>query len=257
MLKIAFIVLIANFYLFSQDSDLDKLPYDDTPVQEQSKNYFVIGGGYSLGYNMINVDAYNKLLKNQFGLSEMSGGIVMHGGVGFTGIPFIENFRVGIQSAGGSQLNTKNEGGYTLEQSLSLKMTSINFDYGYIITNHLALLMGADIGWGNSNLSLIKSNANTNWVDISPNLDTNSYNYSIEKNFMYLKPKVSVEWAATSFLMFRLMAAYNLTFDNPFSSEIDKAWRLNKLTTISNTPNGLSNSGIYFEFGVFLGLFNY
>lgn len=257
MFRFLFLFFLSNFILFSQDEDLDKLPYNDTPVEQQNRNYFVIGGGFSINYYMLNVDEYNNLMKNQFGLGEFKSGMIMQGGVGFTGLPITKNLRVGVRSVGGSNQITSNKDKYSIDQTLSLNMTGITIDYGYILTNHLALLLGAEIGWGNTNLHLSKGLQNKDWGSLNPNLDDSTYNFSLDKNFAYFSPHASIEWAATSFLMFRFMASYNVAFDNPFSGAEDKSWRLNNVTTISNTPNKLSNSGINFEFGIFLGLFNY
>lgn len=256
-MKIILILLLA-LNLYSQDADLDKLPYDDTPNQNENINYFVIGGGYTIGFYNLNTQEYNKLLENNFGIKDgFSNGMFMHGGVGFTGLPIFKNIRVGIHSFGGNSVMNSVQEDYNLEQSLNLSMTGVNFDYGYIIIDHLAIVPGIGLGWGNTNLSLSKGNNNVDWGGINPDISDSSYHYSFDKRFMYIAPTVSVEWAATSFLMFRFLVNYNLSFDNPFSSQEDQAWRLNNISNISNVPNDLTNSAIYLEFGVFLGLFNY
>lgn len=257
MKLILFILFSVSVSVYAQDDDLDKLPYNDTPVTATTPNYFIIGGGYTLGYYSLNVDAYNKLLKDNFGLEGFSSGMIMHGGVGYSGIPFISNFRLGVSSMGGNQVISNSIDDYNLEQSINIQFTGMNFDYGYILSNHLAILIGSKIGWGSLDVNIIKGNALIEWNDINSIIDPTSYNYNINKKFMYFTPSVSLEWAATNFLILRLMANYNLTFDNPFSSTEENEYILNNTSKISNISNDLNNNGFYFEFGVFLGLFNY
>lgn len=256
-MKYLLLFCIFSYSLFSQDDELDKLPFDDEPIQETNTNYFAIGGGYTIGLYSLDLEDFNLMLKNQFGRNELSKSLIMHGGIGFTGIPFIKNFRVGVHSFAGNLSNQSSEGDFLKIEELRLSLTGMNFDYGYVVFENIAILGGLGLGWGQLDFDITQANKNYNWDEISNIPDENNYYIFAEKNFMYLSPSLSVEWAATSFLMFRALAKYNLAFNNPLASQDDNSWQVNKVSTLNNVPENLSTSGLYFEFGIFFGLFNY
>jgi hypothetical protein len=258
MKKLLLLLVLLTVSLYSQDDGLDDLPFDDEPLMSKERNYFAIGGGYSIGVLNLNLDNFNKLLKDQFTRSELSKTMIMHGGSAFTGIPFIKNLRLGYHSYGGNLLNESTVGEIKTSEELSVSMSGINFDYGYVPIDNLAIMGGLGIGWGSINFDIAKGAASYDWTKLNDSLvGVDNYFLHAEKSFMYITPTVSVEWAATSFFMMRALVNYNLSFDNPIASADDKSWKINKVAQLDNTPNGLNSNGFYFEFGIFLGLFNY
>lgn len=258
MKKILLLIFLFSVSLFSQDDDLDNLPFDDEPLISKERNYFAIGGGYTIGTLRLNLDEFNKLLKNQFSRSKFDNSLIMHGGAAFTGIPFIKNLRLGYHSYGGNLLNESTEGDIKKSEELSVTLSGINVDYGYVPIDNLAIMGGLGLGWGSINFDIAKGAAAYDWNMLNDNtVDVDNYFLHAEKSFMYITPTVSVEWATTSFLMIRALVNYNLSFNNPIASSEDQSWKINKVAQLNSTPNGLSSNGFYFEVGIFLGLFNY
>jgi hypothetical protein len=258
MKKLFLLLLFVFSPLFSQDDDLDQLPFDDEPLKKQRINYFAIGGGYTVGTLRLNLDDYNSLLGQFSGRNELGKNLIMHGGAAFTGIPFIKNFRLGYHSYGGGLSDDYLIGESNVSQELRVSLSGINADYGYVLFKNFAIMGGFGLGWGNVNMRVAKGNATYDWNMIKDDLsDADNYFIFAEKKFMYFNPTLSFEWATTNFLMFRALINYNYTFNNPIASAEDKSWSINNVAQINNAPRGLTPNGLYFEFGVFLGLFNY
>ncbi len=258
MKKLFLLLLFVFSPLFSQDDDLDQLPFDDEPLKKQKINYFAIAGGYTVGTLRLNLDEFNSLLGQFSERNKLGNNLIMQGGAAFTGIPFIKNFRVGYHSYGGGLSENYLIGESNVSQELRVSLSGINADYGYVLFKNFAIMGGFQLGWGNINMNIAKGNSAYDWEMIKDDLsDSDNYFIFAEKKFMYFNPTISFEWASTNFLMFRALINYNFTFTNPIASVEDRSWTINRVAQINNTPDGLTPNGLYFEFGVFLGLFNY
>ncbi|MDC1068111.1 hypothetical protein OAQ99_03005 [Candidatus Kapabacteria bacterium] len=254
--------------IFAQDDRLDELPFDDEPLQAESKSYFAIAGGYTFNVGMINLDEVNNFFSKfaptldntEYQLGELSSPLIMHGGGGFTGIPFWKNIRIGFEAWAGSaetdEVSVMNEELSLISKGeFNVAMTALHADYGFVITDGLAVLAGMKLGWSGLNMIYSLSEPNYNWETLGS--DTNLNMVEIDKSWLFVAPQVSIDWAATGFLMFSLNASYNINFDNPFLDDFEKNWKINRTASLDNVPTDLNIDQLNVRLGVYLGLFNY
>lgn len=270
-MKHLFLIAIFSISIFAQDDRLDELPFDDEPLQKESKTYFAIAGGYTFNVGLVNVDEVNGLFNSLLGtddinstvFDEISSPIIMHGGGGFTGIPFWKNVRVGFEAwAGNSQTNevtnTKEVGSTQIVTNslgeMNIAITALHADYGFVIADNFALLAGLKFGWSRMNLIYSINEPVYNWDNLGANSLTMT---ELEKSWLFVAPQVSIEWAATEFLMFQLNASYQLNFDNPLLDELDRGWKINRTASLNNVPDELNLNNLNIRLGIYLGLFNF
>lgn len=257
------IILISTVPIFSQDDELDKLPYDDTP-QKALKNTLAYRGVAELGYNfnfsLVNYDEINNLISNDFyNFNKLEDNLLLSGMRLSFYIPFIKNSKIGFYNLSGSALSEEKniiQNNDTLKNvaELELNMTGISFDYGYVPFSSFAITLGVNIGFsGEMNIKLSQFSQENSWEEIE-----NSYNNNnsiiISKRFMQLQPSFGIEWTPTNFLMLRLNTLYNLTFTDIFS---DSDWKINSLGNLNNVPSGINPDAFNISLGVYIGVFNF
>lgn len=257
-MKYLLLIFLLPFITFAQDDDLDKLPYNDTPPQEARPTYFAIAVGYTANFAFLNVKEINDLLaSDKFQIDKLNSQITLHGGGGFTGFPIWKNVRLGLFSTSGTRSSEIfSEDNVKKQSNLQLSMSGLHFDYGYVIAKNLALLGGLGLGYGRMELEILQSVGQYEWDDINQIPDAENFNLSLEHKFLFVQPNISIEWAATNFLMIRGNVQYNLTFDNFLSSDAG-SWTMNGLTEVMNTPGSLTANNFSAQVGLFIGLFNY
>jgi hypothetical protein len=284
-MRILIFLSFLSLTLFSQDDRLDDLPFDDEPLQEESKSYFAVAGGYTFNVGLINTTEANNFLNlmrlnigNKFSANttldccgdEFSeNGLILHGGGGFAGIPFWKNFRIGFEAYGGTNRTDESiaQVGHSIDSlsidpinykeqaELNIAMTAIHFDYGIVLTDGLALLSGIKVGWSKIGLIYSFTQENYNWDGLDLREEFNMV--ELEKSWLFVAPQVSLEWAPTQFLMFSLGASYQLNFDNPVQDDFDKGWQINRTASLENVPDALNLDNLNIRFGIYFGLFNY
>jgi hypothetical protein len=181
-------VLMAPLFMVAQDDEIDELPFDNEPLRDDSRSYFVLAGGMTFDWLMINEDNLNS-----FGASsELSGPIQMIGGQGVTGIPWVKNLRVGVFGYGGSiESNIDdypwlNESGDLvnagIQRNLTASMFGFSLHYGYVPFEHFAILGGVNAGWGDMTHEQFIGNTTSDEMIVSPSgFGMNRY----EKNFFW------------------------------------------------------------------------
>lgn len=267
-MRILLISILLSGFLFSQDDRLDDLPFDDEPLKDENRSYFAIAGGYTFNVGLLKVDEINNFFNNfpinpdgsEINFEEFSSPLFLHGGGGFTGIPFWRNIRIGFEAwAGSSETNEITqmigEDNYKMKGEINFAMTAMHADYGYVITDGLALLAGLKLGWSGMNVIYSESKNSYDWETFQDGSNLNMV--EMDKSWLFVAPQVSLDWAATEFLMFSISAFYQVNFDNPFVEEIDKNWKVNRTASLDNVPSNLSLDHLNFRLGIYFGLFNY
>ena len=246
-------ILMAPLFMVAQDDEIDELPFDNEPLRDDSRSYFVLAGGMTFDWLMVNEDYLNS-----FGTSsELSGPIQMIGGQGVTGIPWVKNMRIGVFGYGGSiesnigEYPGLNESGDVvnvgIQRNLTASMFGFSLHYGYVPFEHFAILGGVNAGWGDITHEQFIGNSMSDEMIVSPSgFGMNRY----EKNFFFAMPNIQIEYALANFIILRADASYNLTFAQ------DEKWTFNTLGTSTQNPD-LDLSGLKVGFGVMIGLVNF
>jgi len=263
-LTLVLIIFVSSaFSIFAQDDDLDMLPFDEEPLREQSKPYFVIGGGFTITGFINNVDEINNAFNaegvaSQFGFAKLQTPLVMYGGHGFTGIPWVANLRLGFQGLGGS--TSQNVSDYQLEvdnQTISVNQSldytvgyvGLSLGYGFVLFDGFAVIPEFTLGMGDLSLEFAQTHNDPDFTNQF--IGNSQYNMMrrIESSFFNLSSALNIEYAVTPFLAFRVAANYNQSFAYN--------WQLNGVSEINNVPDGINANGFGIQVGVMLGLFNY
>lgn len=245
--------LIAPYSLYSQDDELDLLPFEDEPLRESTANYFAVAGGFTVDWFMLDDAKLNSIIQlpeNQSFNSTM----VMTGGHGFTGIPWVKNLRIGVLGIGGSMetnvLDTMisqpllvDDVEARFNDVFSISMFGFSAHYGIVLFKNFAVVPGANFGWGDMTME-----RNIGAIN-SPSPFIGATN-RLEKAFYFVTPNVQFEFALTNFLLLRADVSYNLTFAQ------DDDWTLNKNGTYNNN-DGFNANGLRFGLGIFVGLINF
>jgi hypothetical protein len=240
------LTIIFSLNLLAQDENLDKLPYDDAPPGVEEEEYFALGAGYGLAFNFVNIDNVNSFASNYIA-EEFPSPIVLNGGMMFFSLPWAGS-RISIWSLSGVS-EVKNDTSFA---SLSSSYFGLGYEYGYVITKTLALVGGINVSWSSNEFQL--SNLLADEI-IWDGMEVKSQILIIKKenNTFFpnlLSPNLGVEWAITDFLMFRLNAAYNYSFEKD-------EWTVNNIETRTDVFKNVDNDGLVVSAGLFIGLFNY
>lgn len=235
--------------LFSQDDRLDELPFEEEElIDQKSRKYGAIAGGFIYNFLLMDMAELNNRM-TEIGLSEFNGPMMIYGGEGFTAIPWVDNLRIGVAGIGGSMTTDEiTEGDLTLQGEYSVTYTMLTVDYGFVVTDGLAILPGLGLGFGNQEISVYEGKTIT-WEEFTSK-EEDSGTQRLDQDIILFKPHVGVEWAFTDIFMLRLNAGYNLNLAT--SSD----WNYSTIGTATEMPT-ISPDGFNLQIGLFVGLFNY
>lgn len=251
-------VLMAPLFMVAQDDEIDDLPFDNEPLRDDSRSYFVLAGGMTFDWLMVNEDFLNSFNETVPEELQLSGPIQMIGGQGVTGIPWVKNMRIGVFGYGGSieseiqEFPGVNPSGDVVmstgvQRNLTASMFGFSLHYGYVPFEHFAILGGVNAGWGDITHEQFLGNTTGDQMAVAEGgYGTNRY----EKNFFFAMPNIQIEYALANFIILRADASYNLTFAQ------DEKWTFNTLGTSTQNPD-LDLSGLKVGFGVMIGLVNF
>ncbi|OGU61039.1 MAG: hypothetical protein A2X64_10370 [Ignavibacteria bacterium GWF2_33_9] len=257
MRKFFFLVLAAIIFLpmviLSQDNqnELDDLDFDTEELQQESNSYFSVGAGYTYTYNLINLDDLNSI-GGRFGFGELKTPFFASGFEITTGAIIVKNLNVGFFSYSGSTSSTmKSDTSYG---SFNYEIANKGFgvDYAFVPYKAFAILPGFQFGFGSSQIILSKTGQEEDWGNLGEK--EIYYNHQMTKNFWNLEPRLSLQYAVTNFLMFRAIASYAFSLDNPL---VSSNWEYNNNAKINNVPGSINHSGFKFQLGLFIGLMNF
>ncbi len=256
-LLLLIMALLTPIFLMGQEEELD-IPFDNEPLNETSRSYFVLAGGLTYDWLMLtDRDLIYFYGREQYSDISFSGPMQLIGGQGVVSIPWAENLRIGVLGYGGSiesgisTINDYNSGDYPnfreidVQISLIASMFGLSMHYGYVPYEKFAILGGFNTGWGNVIHELYSTFVNK---DVE-----NNFGYGMgrfEKNYFFVMPSLQFEYALTNFLVLRADASYNLIFGQ------DEKWTFNYLTKRSNIPN-FNLSSMKLGLGVMVGLANF
>lgn len=247
-------VLMLPMFLTAQDDEIDNLPFDNEPLSDEARTYFVVTGGLTYDWLMINEDNLNEFCDcDEIGLS---GPIQLIGGQGNVGIPWVQNLRIGVFGYGGSiesnqvdrpMFNSQDSVVYgSLQNNLTISMFGFSFHYGYVPFEHFAILGGVNAGWGDITHELFASSTTIDDVKQISAFGTDK----LEKNYFFAMPNIQLEYAVKSYIILRAEASYNLTFAQ------DEKWTHNTIGTSTVNPD-FNLDGLKVGFGVMIGLANF
>jgi len=260
-LSVIFILLISFIYIsISQDDRLDEYSFDDSPLQEEKTPYFAISGGLNVNFSFINFDELNNhLIKSNFfntssSVSNFEGNLLQLGGEGFTGLIYLNNFRLSISSYTGTKTLESNQkiadNNYKRYIDFSSSFTGFSIDYAIVPFKKFAILPGLSFGRGGLKIDVSQTKDQFDWSNYKPGQNDNQiYRHEVSNNYWVIKPQLNLEYALTNFLMFRLGVAYSTSFGNN--------WKYNNSADVINIPEKINSNGLILQTGIFLGLFNY
>jgi hypothetical protein len=236
----------------AQDDQMEKFQYDTEEVQSESASYFSVGAGYTATFHLINLDEINKVAK-QFNLSDLKSTVYLNGIEISTGVIVVKNLNIGFFNQYGNSISSNDSSNVKTSLNYSFQNTGFIVDYAITPFKSFAILPGLQIGFASSTIDIAKTNNDINWNDIKP-YPSNDFYYKLEKSYLNIEPRVSIEYAVTNFLMFRANASYNISTSNPFTNS---DWKYNDNAIVKNVPDNINQSGLKFQLGIFVGLMNY
>ncbi len=251
-------VLMLPMFLTAQDDEIDNLPFDNEPLRDDSRSYFVLAGGVTYDWLMIKEDHLNS-----FGASPdlvLSAPMQLIGGQGVIGLPWVKNLRLGVFGYGGSVESdvlkyygiSKGPDGIEKEEisgaqtNLTASMFGFSVHYGYVPFEHFAILAGVNAGWGDITYERFVSSLTSDDVNPAGGFGTDR----LEKNYFFAMPNIQLEYAITSYIILRADASYNLTIGQ------DEKWTHNTIGTATVNPD-FNLDGMKVGFGVMIGLANF
>jgi hypothetical protein len=253
------ILLLGSNLLWSQDDMLDSLDlsFESTPIKEEKIPYFAIAGGFTGTFFFANFDEMKSLVEANFPslideTPEGSVSIFMPGAEGFTAIGIIPNMRLGFFGAGGSKIIKAVVADTTRSIDYSVSFNGLSFDYAFVPTRRLAILAGVNLGWGTLAIEYYRTTSNYQWNQFGENVNPNNFMSRAEAGFWLIQPHLNIEFAVTPFIALRGSAGYSVSLMNE--------WKFNQNSNFSDgnkPPDKLNASGLYAQFGLFIGLFNY
>lgn len=264
LLIICFIVVLVagfgNTSIAQTDIERDTTLYLDSELYEESNEspvYRWIGGGFSAGYFMPNLDGFNTNIAQPFVQKDLKNTVILYGGQGFIPFPWVENVRIGGMGYGGRTEECCVDYVATSGQDLTRSLT-YSIGYGGLILDYAIplgierfnILAGVELGLGGIDI-VAKQAANRTSFDISTDFNTPTVNitHTYSSSFILYKPKVSFEYAPLNFLMFNLSAGYQGTSMGE--------WKVDGDVGLGNTEklNDVNGNGIVARFGINIGFF--
>ena len=251
-------VLMLPMFLTAQDDEIDNLPFDNEPLTEDARSYFVLAGGVTYDWLMIKEDNLNSFC-NCTDL-QLSAPMQLIGGQGVIGLPWVKNLRLGVFGYGGKiESNVLEYKGISIgpdgtekmevtgtQTNLTASMFGFSVHYGYVPFEHFAILAGVNAGWGDVTYEKFASSLTSDDATPIGGFGTDR----LVKRYFFAMPNVQLEYAITSYIILRADASYNLTFAQ------DTDWKFNYLGTNSVNPD-FNLNGMKVGFGVMVGLANF
>jgi hypothetical protein len=233
---------------------LDSELYED---KEETPTYSWLGGGFSAGYLTLNLDDFNKNLAQPFVNQDVKNTVILYGGQGFFPFPYVRNLRVGGMGYGGvtkvcCQPYTASTGQpETRSLTYSVGYGGLMVDYALPIRwNQFHVLVGTELGLGGLDLEAVQA-ANRTEFDMNSEFDNPSTNitHTYSSRFFLYKPRVTLEFAPTNFMMINLALGYQGTSMG--------SWKVDGNVGLGNTDklNNINASGLVIHAGINIGFF--
>ena len=248
-------LLIMPLLLTAQDDEIDALPFDNEPLRDDSRSYFVLAGGLTYDFLMIDEANLNSFFEDTPEKLKLSGPIQLIGGQGVVGVPWVKNLRLGVFGYGGSiesEVDRFPMFGFDeleleegqAQSNLTVSLFGFSVHYGYVPFEHFAILGGVNAGWGDVTYE--------NYFAYDKQNDTFGFYGTdrLSKNYFFVMTNIQLEYALTSFVILRADASYNLTVGQ------DENWTYNELGTNTVNPD-FNLNGLKVGLGLMIGLANF
>jgi hypothetical protein len=251
--RILTILSLSSITLLAQDDRLDDFSLDELPEEDTSIPYFAVGGGVITTFFTPDLDILNQQVSSflEDG-QELSTPILMVGGQGFSSIGIIENVRVGFVSMGGTEEITTTSDNIMESFEYSIGFNAISVDYGFTVARGLVILPGVMLGWGSIDITAAQSEGVRDYEGTF-NFSGENRMRQLSSSHISVQPNLNIEYAlpisTPRLFMLRLNAGYNVT-----ASMGD--WEVDGITSVNNVPNDINATGLTYQIGLFVGLFN-
>lgn len=253
----AILILTPSVGLISQETNIDDFNYETEEVKTESQGYFSIGAAYTATFKFFDFGDVNSINK-QFGFDDFKSPMLSNGFEIKTGTVLFKNINIGFFSYSGlinKSIDTIITGNnYKKNTNFKTENLGFLFEYSLVPTKSLAISPGFQIGIGNIEMEYSQSPHKINFNDIKNQPLQSSYSNIFRKSFLNFEPKIGVEYAITTFLMFRVLASYNISLDNPISGG---KWLYNGSSEIANFPEKINMQHFNLQLGIFVGLMNF
>lgn len=248
-------LMLSTTAAFAQTDDFD---FDDIPIDEDEIPYIGVGGGYVNFYSP-SLDPQLSTFAESIGLDPFDGGLLIHGGGGWTVVGLIRNVRVGLYTGGGASVQSKvlQIGGDSYERSLRYRvdLTAGHLDYVFpMFFRGFAVIPGVMVGASGHTISVTQTQqGGASFAEVIGGYGTadsirfNNRQTVMTRNNVFYSPVLNFEWAANVFVLFRLGIGYHGTLSIG-------DWTDGEGTTINDVPD-IKPDGVMGHFGVFIGLF--
>lgn len=247
-------LLVFTLPAYSQDEQLEELEFETEEVQQESTGYFAVAAGYTATYNLLNMKELNNLATGKFNLPELKSPFFATGFEIFTGSIIVKNLNVGFFSYDGTTNSKLDSTTFNRTFDYTIANKGLIVDYGFVAYKSLAILPGFQLGFGSSTINIDQTVKKVDWGDIDGNNTIQGYHHRLEKYFLNIEPRLSIQYAVTNFLMFRANASYGLSVKNPFVKE---DWIYNNSGEATNVPDEINPGGLKVQLGIFVGLMNF
>lgn len=233
---------------------LDSELYED---RNETPIYRWIGGGFSVGYFMPNLDAFNQNVAQPFVQKDVKNTVILYGGQGFIPFPWLTNLRIGGMGYGGqTEICCEDyiaSSGQDLTRSLkySLGYGGLMLDYALPLgIDQFNILAGVELGLGGVEIEA-KQAANRTSFDIGTDFNSPTVNitHTYSSSFFLYKPRIIFEFAPTNFLMLNLSVGYQGT--------VMGEWKVDGDVGLGDTQklNDVNGNGFIAQFGINIGFF--
>ncbi len=251
-------------FVFAQE-DYEFEEYDD--FQEPASGYFAFGLGPMASVSKLDFDALNQKLANgNFGFNgaKFDGYLTQYGGGVFIAIGIIPNARAGVFWLDGSKKLTEKDDSLTLggeayyrNFAINSSFTAISFDYVILPfkSANFSIVPSISIGRGTFSLEYYQTKGESSWSDFTSSPNPNESYDKLETGYWIFEPSINFEYSPTLFAAIRLGIGYSIAANGDFFFKED--WSRGGNGKISGVPSDLNASGLSFNIGLFLGIFNY
>ena len=247
----------SSITLISQESNIEDFNFETEDVKTETQGYFSIGAAYTATLNFINFDNVN-LINKKFGFEDFKSPLLANGFEIKTGTVLFKNFNVGFFSNSGISLKTIdttfNSKTFKKSNSYSIENLGLLLEYSIVPVKSLAISPGLQIGFGRIGIKYSQSPSVLNYQELQTTTSEYSFFHTFEKSFLNIEPKLGIEYAVTTFLMFRVLVSYNISTDNPISGG---NWAYNGVSEINSIPEKISMQNFNLQLGLFVGLMNF
>lgn len=240
------VLCVSSVSMIAQDDRLGEITFEDTPQEEKAPAYFAFGGGAVGQFLSLDVTNANTKFKSAFGKDGIKSSMLLTGVQGFAPTLVVPNLRIGFTGLQATQTidSLVTSSSYqTSKTDIVMTLNGVNLDYGINLAKGLTVLPGVLGGWGITRVETYAGAASAPSWTSTPGMER------LESSHIFVQPNLNIEYAFMQYAMVRANVGYTAVVNQG-------DWMQNRTTTIKNDELSLKPNGIFFGFGIFVGLFN-